>query len=87
MEEEWQKMERQRVLKQRLALEEQQASEESLATLRPNSYMPTIEGALPIPKPYGAMAPVKPPIESGNMRHIRKPAANPNQALGLTASF
>ncbi|XP_058263379.1 coiled-coil domain-containing protein 146 isoform X4 [Hemibagrus wyckioides] len=46
------------------------------ADLRPNSYIPT-EDSLPLPKPYGALAPFKPSELGTNMRHIRKPQPKP----------
>ncbi|KAB5565993.1 hypothetical protein PHYPO_G00247950 [Pangasianodon hypophthalmus] len=46
------------------------------ADLRPNSYIPA-EGSLPLPKPYGALAPFKPSEPGTNMRHIRKPQPKP----------
>ncbi|KAF4080947.1 hypothetical protein AMELA_G00155270 [Ameiurus melas] len=42
------------------------------ADLRPNSYIPA-EDSLPLPKPYGALAPFKPSEPGTSMRHIRKP--------------
>nr|XP_023666258.1 coiled-coil domain-containing protein 146 [Paramormyrops kingsleyae]XP_023666259.1 coiled-coil domain-containing protein 146 [Paramormyrops kingsleyae]XP_023666260.1 coiled-coil domain-containing protein 146 [Paramormyrops kingsleyae]XP_023666262.1 coiled-coil domain-containing protein 146 [Paramormyrops kingsleyae] len=43
---------------------------------RPNSYLP--QGAeLPLPRPYGALAPFKPTELGSNMRHIRKPEPKP----------
>ncbi|MCJ8736274.1 hypothetical protein PDJAM_G00257100 [Pangasius djambal] len=46
------------------------------ADLRPNSYIPA-EGSLPLPKPYGALAPFKPSEPGTSMRHIRKPQPKP----------
>ncbi|XP_072528641.1 coiled-coil domain-containing protein 146 [Salminus brasiliensis] len=43
---------------------------------RPNAYIPT-EDSLPLPKPYGALAPFKPTKPGANMRHIRKPQPKP----------
>lgn len=43
------------------------------AEQRPNAYIPEAEAALPLPKPYGALAPFKPSEPGANMRHIRKP--------------
>lgn len=42
------------------------------ADLRPNFYIPD-DDSLPLPKPYGALAPFKPSESGSNMRHIRKP--------------
>ncbi|XP_039095037.1 coiled-coil domain-containing protein 146 [Hyaena hyaena] len=44
---------------------------------RPNAYIPEAEGTLPLPKPYGALAPFKPSEPGANMRHIRKPVIKP----------
>ncbi|XP_017341054.2 coiled-coil domain-containing protein 146 isoform X1 [Ictalurus punctatus] len=46
------------------------------ADLRPNSYIPA-EDSLPLPKPYGALAPFKPSEPGTSMRHIRKPQPKP----------
>ncbi|XP_066489764.1 coiled-coil domain-containing protein 146 isoform X1 [Tiliqua scincoides] len=47
------------------------------AEQRPNAYIPDDESVLPLPKPYGALAPFKPGEPSANMRHIRKPLIKP----------
>ncbi|XP_004602188.2 coiled-coil domain-containing protein 146 [Sorex araneus] len=47
------------------------------AELRPNAYLPEGEATLPLPKPYGALAPFKPSEPGSNMRHIRKPVIKP----------
>uniref|UniRef100_A0A8C6HG15 Coiled-coil domain containing 146 n=1 Tax=Mus spicilegus TaxID=10103 RepID=A0A8C6HG15_MUSSI len=47
------------------------------AEQRPNAYMPEADTALPLPKPYGAMAPFKPSEPGANRRHIRKPVVKP----------
>ena len=44
---------------------------------RPNAYVPSGEGDLPLPKPYGCHAPFKPSEPGANMRHIRKPEPIP----------
>ncbi|XP_072615992.1 coiled-coil domain-containing protein 146 isoform X5 [Vulpes vulpes] len=44
---------------------------------RPNAYIPEAEATLPLPKPYGALAPFKPSEQGANMRHIRKPVPKP----------
>lgn len=44
---------------------------------RPNAYMPSGEGELPVPKPYGSHAPFKPTQLGANLRHIRKPLPQP----------
>uniref|UniRef100_A0A3B3ZX87 Coiled-coil domain containing 146 n=1 Tax=Periophthalmus magnuspinnatus TaxID=409849 RepID=A0A3B3ZX87_9GOBI len=48
----------------------------TMAPRRPNAYIP--QGSdLPVPKPYGAVAPFKPTPSGANMRHIRKPVPKP----------
>uniref|UniRef100_A0A670J3H1 Coiled-coil domain containing 146 n=1 Tax=Podarcis muralis TaxID=64176 RepID=A0A670J3H1_PODMU len=47
------------------------------AEQRPNAYIPDDENVLPLPRPYGALAPFKPGEPSANMRHIRKPIVKP----------
>ncbi|XP_068406070.1 coiled-coil domain-containing protein 146 [Eschrichtius robustus] len=47
------------------------------ADQRPNAYIPEAESTLPLPKPYGALAPFKPSEPGANMRHIRKPVIKP----------
>ncbi|XP_016075082.1 PREDICTED: coiled-coil domain-containing protein 146 [Miniopterus natalensis] len=47
------------------------------AEMRPNAYIPEAEATLPLPKPYGALAPFKPSEPGANMRHIRKPVIKP----------
>uniref|UniRef100_A0A2K5Z2A6 Coiled-coil domain containing 146 n=1 Tax=Mandrillus leucophaeus TaxID=9568 RepID=A0A2K5Z2A6_MANLE len=47
------------------------------AEQRPNAYIPEAEATLPLPKPYGALAPFKPSEPGANMRHIRKPIIKP----------
>ncbi|XP_040199404.1 coiled-coil domain-containing protein 146 [Rana temporaria] len=47
------------------------------AEQRPNAYIPEDENVLPIPRPYGALAPFKPTEPGSNMRHIRKPTITP----------
>lgn len=44
---------------------------------RPNAYVPSGDGELPVPKPYGSHAPFKPSQPGANMRHIRKPQPQP----------
>ncbi|KAL0967223.1 hypothetical protein UPYG_G00249400 [Umbra pygmaea] len=46
------------------------------AEARPNAYIP-VGDTLPLPKPYGAMAPFKPSEPGSNIRHIRKPEPKP----------
>ncbi|XP_042324598.1 coiled-coil domain-containing protein 146 [Sceloporus undulatus] len=64
----------------RAAEEEQHAMAMSIFTTaeqRPNAYIPDEENVLPLPRPYGALAPFKPGEPSANMRHIRKPVVKP----------
>uniref|UniRef100_A0A7M4G0C6 Coiled-coil domain containing 146 n=1 Tax=Crocodylus porosus TaxID=8502 RepID=A0A7M4G0C6_CROPO len=44
---------------------------------RPNAYIPDEDDVLPLPRPYGALAPFKPSVLGSNMRHIRKPIIKP----------
>nr|CAB3228172.1 coiled-coil domain-containing protein 146 [Phallusia mammillata] len=44
---------------------------------RPNAYIPDDESELPIPRPYGSLAPFKPTEPGSSMRHIRKPVLRP----------
>ncbi|XP_061107475.1 coiled-coil domain-containing protein 146 isoform X2 [Conger conger] len=46
------------------------------AEARPNAYVPEND-PLPIPRPYGALAPFKPTELGSNIRHIRKPQPQP----------
>lgn len=46
------------------------------AVPRPNAYIPK-DGTIPIPRPYGAMAPFKPTQPGSTMRHFRKPQPKP----------
>ncbi|XP_065522827.1 coiled-coil domain-containing protein 146 isoform X2 [Lathamus discolor] len=66
----------------RAAEEEQTAAPGYIRTTpepRPTSYIPNDEHSLPLPRPYGALAPFKPTAPGANMRHIRKPAVKPIQ--------
>lgn len=47
------------------------------AEQRPNAYIPQADATLPLPKPYGALAPFKPSEPGANMRHMRKPVIKP----------
>ncbi|KFP88038.1 PREDICTED: coiled-coil domain-containing protein 146 [Apaloderma vittatum] len=44
---------------------------------RPSVYIPDDECSLPLPRPYGALAPFKPSEPGSNMRHFRKPIVKP----------
>ncbi|XP_070611291.1 coiled-coil domain-containing protein 146 isoform X1 [Erythrolamprus reginae] len=63
------------------ALEQEQAALptaiHTTAEQRPNAYIPDDENVLPLPRPYGSLAPFKPSEPSANMRHIRKPIVKP----------
>ncbi|KAM7182061.1 coiled-coil domain-containing protein 146 [Macrochelys suwanniensis] len=64
----------------RAAEEEEYALPNSVYTTaeqRPNAYIPDDENVLPLPRPYGALAPFKPSEPGSNMRHIRKPIIKP----------
>ena len=44
---------------------------------RPNAYIPDDDAELPIPRPYGSLAPFKPSEPGSSMRHVRKPIVKP----------
>uniref|UniRef100_A0A8C9L4Y9 Coiled-coil domain containing 146 n=1 Tax=Pavo cristatus TaxID=9049 RepID=A0A8C9L4Y9_PAVCR len=44
---------------------------------RPTAYVPDDAYSLPVPRPYGALAPFKPSEPGSNMRHFRKPIIKP----------
>uniref|UniRef100_A0A8C2T006 Coiled-coil domain containing 146 n=1 Tax=Coturnix japonica TaxID=93934 RepID=A0A8C2T006_COTJA len=44
---------------------------------RPNAYVPDDAYSLPLPRPYGALAPFKPNEPGSNIRHFRKPIIKP----------
>ncbi|XP_023808252.1 coiled-coil domain-containing protein 146 isoform X2 [Oryzias latipes] len=48
-----------------------QSGKRTTANIRPNAYIPEND-TLPLPKPYGAMAPFKPSQPGANMRHFAK---------------
>merc|ERR1711990_854044 len=43
---------------------------------RPTAYIPK-DGSLPVPRPYGVLAPFKPTQPGSTMRHIKKPVPKP----------
>lgn len=47
------------------------------ADQRPNAYIPDDATGLPLPRPYGGLAPFKPSEPGSNIRHIRKPVVKP----------
>ncbi|XP_035178440.1 coiled-coil domain-containing protein 146 isoform X2 [Oxyura jamaicensis] len=65
----------------RQAAEEDQAAVpgcvHTTAEQRPTAYIPNDEYSLPLPRPYGALAPFKPSEPGSNMRHFRKPIVKP----------
>ncbi|NXC42008.1 CC146 protein, partial [Penelope pileata] len=65
----------------RKAAEEEQAAVpgciHTTAEPRPTAYVPSDEYSLPLPRPYGALAPFKPSEPGSNMRHFRKPIIKP----------
>jgi chromosome segregation ATPase len=86
--EEWLRMERtQNMRRQETLTKKQAAAREDQYTLpdgtvstanpRPNAYLPQGEMDLPLPKPYGALAPFRPSQPGSTMRHIRKPVPKP----------
>ncbi len=78
-EQEWYRRERDRLRRneEKILREQQgdgsvvpQQAVRTTAEPRPNAYLPT---DLPLPKPYGQMAPFKPTNPGSTMRHYRKP--------------
>ncbi|XP_062488001.1 coiled-coil domain-containing protein 146 isoform X3 [Pezoporus occidentalis] len=66
----------------RAAEEEQAAAPGYIRTTaepRPTAYIPDDEHSLPLPRPYGALAPFKPAEPGANRRHFRKPVVKPIQ--------
>nr|DBA31343.1 TPA: hypothetical protein GDO54_007208 [Pyxicephalus adspersus] len=87
-EQEWRRLvreERRCQLERQLKAKIQQEEEQHLlqngtyttAEQRPNAYIPDDENVLPLPRPYGALAPFKPSEPGSNIRHIRKPMIKP----------
>ncbi|XP_024861443.1 coiled-coil domain-containing protein 146 [Kryptolebias marmoratus] len=87
IEEEWRRMLQDKKRRQKNKEERQRLAEEyewnqmpngeyTTAEARPNAYIPQND-SLPLPKPYGALAPFKPSQPGANMRHIRKPTLKP----------
>lgn len=88
MEQEWRRLlreeSRRRLEKEKARAEEEEEEQHILpngiyttAEQRPNAYIPEDENVLPLPRPYGALAPFKPSEPCSNMRHIRKPMIKP----------
>ena len=44
---------------------------------RPNAYIPDDDSELPIPRPYGSLAPFKPTEPGSTMQNVRKPVIKP----------
>ncbi|XP_074482320.1 coiled-coil domain-containing protein 146 isoform X3 [Sebastes fasciatus] len=87
MEKEWRRMLRDKKRRLRDKEERERLAEEegwyqlpngeyTTAESRPDAYIPQTD-LLPLPKPYGALAPFKPSQPGANMRHIRKPTLKP----------
>jgi len=85
---EWERLVREDELKNSRTLQKQQMEEEAeqytvpggittTAEPRPNAYIPDDTTELPVPRPYGALAPFKPTEPGACMRHIRKPVIKP----------
>ncbi|KAG9489979.1 hypothetical protein GDO78_005738, partial [Eleutherodactylus coqui] len=88
MEQEWKRLlceeRRRRLEKEEKARMEEEEAQHTLpngiyttAEQRPNAYIPEGENVLPLPLPYGALAPFKPSEPCSSMRHIRKPHIKP----------
>ncbi|KAM3924189.1 coiled-coil domain-containing protein 146 [Leptodactylus fuscus] len=88
MEQEWKRLLREERRRRHEKEEKARAEEEeeqhilpngfyTTAEQRPNAYIPEDESVLPLPRPYGALAPFKPSEPCSNMRHIRKPLIRP----------
>ncbi|XP_073508381.1 coiled-coil domain-containing protein 146 isoform X1 [Phyllobates terribilis] len=87
-EQEWKRLlreeQRRRLEKEEKARVEEEEEQHTLpngiyttAEQRPNAYIPEDENVLPLPRPYGALAPFRPSEPCSNMRHIRKPLIKP----------
>ncbi|XP_046879129.1 coiled-coil domain-containing protein 146 [Hypomesus transpacificus] len=87
LEDQWQKMLREQERRhdasqdrERLKEEEQRTQLPSgvytTAEARPNAYIPQGD-ELPLPRPYGGLAPFKPSEPGANIRHVRKPRLKP----------
>ncbi|KAM9327651.1 coiled-coil domain-containing protein 146 [Pholidichthys leucotaenia] len=87
IEEEWKRMLRDKRRRQRDREEKARLAEEekwrllpngqyTTAEVRPNAYTSQSD-LLPLPKPYGALAPFKPSPPGADMKHFRKPTLKP----------
>jgi len=87
-EREWYRMIRDEDRKNKELMEKKEREEEeehyllpggvfTTAEPRPNAYIPDDDSELPIPRPYGSLAPFKPTEPGSTMRHIRKPVIKP----------
>eukprot|EP00058_Branchiostoma_floridae_P017304 XP_002602792.1 hypothetical protein BRAFLDRAFT_281931 [Branchiostoma floridae] len=85
---EWEKLLRTEGRRQLESQEKRMAEEEAehytiaggittTAEPRPNAYIPDDDTELPVPRPYGSLAPFKPQEAGSSMRHIRKPIVKP----------
>ncbi|XP_053320353.1 coiled-coil domain-containing protein 146 [Spea bombifrons] len=88
MDQEWEKIvrdeHRRRLDKEQKAKIQEEENQQLLpsgvyttAEQRPNAYIPDAESALPLPRPYGRLAPFKPSELGSSMRHIRRPVIKP----------
>lgn len=87
-EREWLRMVRDEARREKELIERKEREEEeehyrlpggiyTTAEPRPNAYIPDDDSELPIPRPYGSLAPFKPTEPGSTMRHIRKPVIKP----------
>lgn len=87
-EREWLRMIRDEARREKELMERKEREEEeehyrlpggiyTTAEPRPNAYIPDDDSELPIPRPYGSLAPFKPTEPGSTMRHIRKPVIKP----------
>eukprot|EP00048_Salpingoeca_helianthica_P024647 m.34032 g.34032 ORF g.34032 m.34032 type:complete len:920 (+) comp9505_c1_seq1:131-2890(+) len=68
----WEREVRREMQAQQTQMERASEAASATATMRPNAYLPDVEGELPIARPYGPFAPFKPAEQGSSMRHVRK---------------
>lgn len=68
----WEREVRREIQAQQALLDRSVDVTASAANLRPNAYLPDMEGELPIARPYGPFQPFKPTEPGSSMRHVRK---------------
>ncbi|KAM8972110.1 coiled-coil domain-containing protein 146 [Pelodytes ibericus] len=77
IEQEWKRMvrdaRRRHLNKEEKARKKEEEEHYRTAEQRPNAYIPDDDENLPLPRPYGNLAPFKPSELGSNMRHIKKP--------------